>query len=199
MTTITLSFDNGPEPDVTPAVLDTLRRHGLRTTFFVVGDKLRRHRPLSERAHAEGHWIGNHTFHHRVPLGLTTQTGEARSEIARTQAVIGDLAHPNRYFRPFGGGGNLDRRLLNQEALDDLTAGSYTCVLWNVIPEDWVHPDTWVERALTLCAMQEHALVVVHDLPTGAMAHLDRFLATARDRGDVPAGVPGVMRADPAR
>jgi peptidoglycan/xylan/chitin deacetylase (PgdA/CDA1 family) len=183
MTTITLSFDNGPDPDVTPAVLATLRRHDIKATFFVLGDKLRDRRRLSEEAHAEGHWIGNHTYNHMVPLGLTSERGIAAAEIARTQELIGDLAHARKFFRPFGGGGKLDRRLLNREALDHLAAGGFTCVLWNVIPEDWAHPEGWVGRALALCAAEEHALVVLHDLPTGAMKNLDRFIGAAKDRG----------------
>jgi peptidoglycan/xylan/chitin deacetylase (PgdA/CDA1 family) len=183
MTTITLSFDNGPDPDVTPLVLDTLHRHDLKATFFVLGDKLRDRRKHCERAHAEGHWIGNHTFNHLVPLGMSAEEGVAASEIRRTQEQVGDLAHPRRFFRPFGGGGLLDNRLLNREALDHLQRDAFTCVLWNAIPEDWVHPDGWVERALTLCLPQDHALVVLHDLPTGAMKHLDRFIGAARDRG----------------
>jgi peptidoglycan/xylan/chitin deacetylase (PgdA/CDA1 family) len=57
---LTLTFDNGPEPDITGAVLDTLARHGLKSTFFVLGHKLAQpeRRRLAERAHAEGHWIG---------------------------------------------------------------------------------------------------------------------------------------------
>ena len=68
---VTLTFDNGPEPEVTPAVLEVLRRRGLRASFFVLGHKLAdpARRALAERAHAEGHWIGNHTFTHAVPLG----------------------------------------------------------------------------------------------------------------------------------
>jgi peptidoglycan/xylan/chitin deacetylase (PgdA/CDA1 family) len=183
MTTITLSFDNGPDPDVTPLVLDTLGRHDLKTTFFVLGDKLRDRRKLCERAHAEGHWIGNHTFNHLVPLGMSAERSVAAGEIARTEALLGSLAHERRFFRPFGGGGLLDQRLLNTEALTHLQAESYTCVLWNTIPEDWAYPEGWVERALELCFAQEHALIVLHDLPTGAMRHLDRFIGSARDRG----------------
>jgi peptidoglycan/xylan/chitin deacetylase (PgdA/CDA1 family) len=51
---ITFLFDNGPDPDVTPQVLDTLRRHDVKATFFVLGDKLRDRRALAARAHAEG-------------------------------------------------------------------------------------------------------------------------------------------------
>ncbi|SMF36410.1 Polysaccharide deacetylase [Tistlia consotensis] len=185
MTMITLSFDNGPDPDVTPQVLDTLRRHDVKATFFVVGDKLRDRRALSERAHAEGHWIGNHTYNHLVPLGLTAERGVAAAEIARTEERIVGLAHERRFFRPFGGGGQLDRRLLNREAFDHLRQGGYTCVLWNVVPEDWAYPSSWVERALKLCFAEEHALLVLHDLPTGAMDNLGRFLLAARDRGAV--------------
>lgn len=185
MTKITLSFDNGPDPDVTPQVLDTLGRHEVKATFFVVGDKVRDRRALSERAHAEGHWIGNHTYNHLVPLGMTAERGVAAAEIARTEERIGDLAHERRFFRPFGGGGLLDRRLLNREAFDHLRQGGYTCVLWNVVPEDWAYPTGWVERALKLCFAEEHALLVLHDLPTGAMDNLGRFLMAARDRGAV--------------
>ncbi|PTM41836.1 polysaccharide deacetylase family protein [Bosea sp. 124] len=199
MTTITLSFDNGPDPDVTPQVLNTLRCHDLQATFFVLGDKLRDRRRLCERAHAEGHWIGNHTFNHLVPLGMSAEAGVATAEIVRTEALIGDLAHERRFFRPFGGGGLLDRRLLNGEALARLQSEAYTCVLWNVIPEDWMHPEGWVERALALCFAQEHALIVLHDLPTGAMKQLDRFIVSARDRGasfqqDFPASCVPIER-----
>ena len=183
MTIITLTFDNGPDPDVTPQVIDTLGRYGIKATFFVLGDKLRDRRALCERAHAEGHWIGNHTFSHLVPLGLSPEAGMAAAEIARTQALIGGLAHERRFFRPFGGGGLLDKRLLNREAFDHLRAGGYTCILWNVIPEDWSHPEGWVERALDLCFAKDHALLVLHDLSTGAMNHLDRFIEAARERG----------------
>jgi len=183
MTIITLSFDNGPEPEVTPQVLDTLRRHGIRSTFFVVGEKLQRRRNLAQGAHAEGHWIGNHTFTHRVPLGQIAEPGAAVAEIERTEGLIGDLAHARRLFRPFGRGGALGRHLLNREAADHLQQNAYTCVLWNVICNDWSHPDGWVERALALALARPHALVVLHDLPTGAMRDLDRFIAAANDRG----------------
>jgi peptidoglycan/xylan/chitin deacetylase (PgdA/CDA1 family) len=183
MTTITLTFDNGPDPEVTPQVLDTLRRRDLRVTFFVLGDKLRDRRRQAERAHAEGHWIGNHTFNHIVPLGLSSRQGIATNEIVRTEALIGALAHPRRFFRPFGGGGRLDRHLLNHEALAHLERERYTCVLWNVVPEDWAHPEGWVQRALDQCFAQKEALLVLHDLPTGAMNNLDRFIGAALDRG----------------
>ena len=105
---LTLSFDNGPEPEVTPRVLDALGKRGIKATFFVIGEKLGdpKRRRLSARAHEEGHWIGNHTYTHSTPLGLQRDADTAEHEIARTQDLIGELSHPQRWFRPFGGGGN---------------------------------------------------------------------------------------------
>ncbi|RTM08328.1 MAG: polysaccharide deacetylase family protein [Bradyrhizobiaceae bacterium] len=190
---LTLTFDNGPDPDVTPRVLDILAARGIKTTFFVIGEKLAdpARRRLAERAHGEGHWIGNHTFTHSVPLGEQSGRDTAEREIGRTQAAIGDLAHPQRWFRPFGGGGNLDRRLLKPSVVDYLTRNRHSCVLWNSIPRDWDDPDGWTARALDQCSRQPWTLMVLHDLPTGAMAHLDRFLdraaaAGARFRQDFP-------------
>jgi peptidoglycan/xylan/chitin deacetylase (PgdA/CDA1 family) len=182
---LTLSFDNGPEPDVTPAVLEALARHDIRTTFFVIGEKLQRPggHALSERCAAAGHWIGNHTWTHSIPLGERSEPDMAEQEIGRTQAAIGTLAHPQKFFRPFGGGGNLDRRLLNRDIVAFLRAGGYSCVLWNSIPRDWADPDGWVDRALAHCAQQTHTLMVLHDLPTGAMRHLPRFLACVAQAG----------------
>jgi peptidoglycan/xylan/chitin deacetylase (PgdA/CDA1 family) len=215
---LTLTFDNGPEPEATPGVLEVLARRGIKATFFVIGAKLNRPegRKLAERAHAQGHWIGNHSWTHSVPLGQRREADVAEFEIGRTQAAMKGLIHPHRYFRPFGGGGNLDRRLMSKPVVDYLVRGRYTCVLWNSIPRDWNDPDGWVERALSHCAsqpntlqpstlqpsalqpsalqpsaLQSWTLMVLHDLPTGAMRHLDAFLdkvgeAGGRIRQDFP-------------
>jgi peptidoglycan-N-acetylglucosamine deacetylase len=182
---VTLSFDNGPEPEVTPIVLDILAGRGLKATFFVIGEKLSdpARRALAQRAHAEGHWIGNHTFTHSVPLGRQQGDDVAAREIGRTQDLVAELAHPDRLFRPYGAGGNLDDALLSDRVVEFLIRGRYTCVLWNAIPRDWDDPDGWVERALRQCRSSAWSLMVLHDLPTGAMQHLDRFIAIVREAG----------------
>ena len=181
---LTLSFDNGPTPDVTPLVLDVLAQRGVRSTFFVIGEKLVRpgHGALAARAHAEGHWIGNHTWSHSLPFGLM-EPDAARSEFDRTQQALGLLAHRHRFFRPYGQGGNLDNRLLSKALVAHLARQQATVVLWSALPRDWQDPDGWVDRALGQIAAQPWSLMVLHDLPTGAMRHLDRFLALVVERG----------------
>jgi peptidoglycan/xylan/chitin deacetylase (PgdA/CDA1 family) len=92
---LTVTFDNGPEPLVTPGVLDVLAHHGVAGTFFVIGSKLAKPeaRACAERAHSEGHWIGNHTWTHTHPLGEQPGEAAAQLEIGRTQAEIGPLSH----------------------------------------------------------------------------------------------------------
>lgn len=175
---LTLTFDNGPDPEGTSQVLDELARRGLKATFFVLGKRMAdpKLRALAERASAEGHWIGNHTYFHEVPLGEQSEPGAAEHEIRATEALIGDLAQPEKLFRPFGGGGNLDKSLLNAEACQHLESESYTCVLWNSIPRDWNDPDGWVATAIAQLDENPWTLMVLHDLATGAMRHLSRFL-----------------------
>jgi peptidoglycan/xylan/chitin deacetylase (PgdA/CDA1 family) len=59
-----LTFDDGPNPDITPFVLDTLAEKGLKATFFCVGDNVRKHPDLYQRILNEGHRVGNHTMYH---------------------------------------------------------------------------------------------------------------------------------------
>jgi peptidoglycan/xylan/chitin deacetylase (PgdA/CDA1 family) len=182
---LTLTFDNGPEPRITPRVLDLLGERAIKATFFVIGEKMAdpARRRLAARAHAEGHWIGNHTYTHSIPLGRQTGTTTAEDEIGRTQSEIGDLAHAQRWFRPFGGGGNLDDRLLKPSVVDYLVRNKHSCVLWNAIPRDWEDPEGWTKRALEQCRAQPWSLMVLHDLPTGAMDRLEAFIDAAAGLG----------------
>jgi peptidoglycan-N-acetylglucosamine deacetylase len=176
---VTLSFDNGPEPGVTERVLDVLAARGVLATFFVIGRKLAAPggRALAARTQAAGHRIGNHTFFHATPLGEAAPT--AAEEIDRTQTLLGDLA-PEKLFRPFGREGRLGPHLLSSAARDLLVAGGYTCVLWNAVPRDWKEPEAWPETALAQIEAHRAAglptVLVLHDLPTGAMDRLPGFL-----------------------
>ena len=174
---VTLTFDNGPTGNVTPLVLDVLRERGVRSTFFVVGQQLALPgmRDVARRAAAEGHWVGNHTLTHSVPFAELEPAAVDR-ELGETQALIGDLAHPDRLFRPFGRGGIIDDRLLGPHALRRLAEGGFTCVLWNSVPRDWEQPAGWVRTCLDDVATRPWSVVVVHDLPTGAMDHLPALL-----------------------
>ncbi|MBV9945451.1 MAG: polysaccharide deacetylase family protein [Myxococcales bacterium] len=193
MTRLSLTFDNGPHPDITPKVLDALRERGLRALFFVVGKHLASPvcRRLVARAVAEGHVVGNHSFSHRVPLGKDPRPDAIAAEITATEALLAPLWSGPRLFRPFGGRGAIGPHLLTRPAVDYLLTHGYTCVLWNEVPRDWQDAEGWPHRALAACAARAHTVLVLHDVPSACAARLGSFLDRARERGvDVVQDLP---------
>ncbi|WP_246613632.1 polysaccharide deacetylase family protein [Paractinoplanes bogorensis] len=85
-----LTFDDGPHPATTPRLLDVLRRHGARATFFVVGERVRAHPELMERIIAEGHEVANHLMR------------DERSVLVPDEQFARDLAEVNRLLAPYG-------------------------------------------------------------------------------------------------
>jgi peptidoglycan/xylan/chitin deacetylase (PgdA/CDA1 family) len=185
MKRVTLSFDNGPTAGVTPGVLDCLALRGIAATFFVSAKDILEdsRRALVRRAKDAGHRIGNHTYSHSVVLGESADPETPALEIGAAQEILGDLSEEDRLYRPYGGGGVIGPSLLSRAAIDYLCAGGYTCVLWNSVPRDWEDPTGWPERAFADIARQDWTLVVVHDIATGAMKQLPRFLDGLRREG----------------
>jgi peptidoglycan-N-acetylglucosamine deacetylase len=175
---ITLTFDNGPTPGVTDEVLDILAERSLRAIFFVVANRVDGDagaRALLTRMVRDCHRVGNHSLTHGRPLGELGKQ-ETIAEIATAHEILRGFTGENFLFRPWGTEGQLDRRCLNRTAVNYLVSGKYTCVLWNSVPRDWADPVGWIDRALADVRAREHTLMVVHDLPSGAMDGLPRFL-----------------------
>lgn len=182
---ISLTIDNGPDPAVTPRVLDTLAAHEVRASFFVVGRQLFGSvaRDLLQRMRGEGHRIGNHSFTHSIAYGELADPVVAIDEIERTQEMIGEFADPDRLLRPTGNSGQLGKHLLSRAVYDYLRRERYSCVLWNSIPRDWIDAEGWVDTALTQIRAQDWSVVVIHDVYPQPMRHLDDFLRRAKDLG----------------
>lgn len=182
---VTLTFDNGPTPDMTERVLDILAGQRILTTFFVIGRKI--DNPvaagLMQQAHAAGHWIGNHTLSHTVALGDRPERSYALNEIEGAQARIGRFSHPEKLFRPYGNSGRLGPHLLSQAALSHLVAQNYRTVTWNNVPGDWKDPDGWVESCMAQLSTHDWSVVVLHDIEDGCLARLPELLRRLEDLG----------------
>lgn len=126
---LALTFDDGPNPAWTPRLLDTLARHDVRATFFVVGRYAQAEPALVRRIIQAGHLIGNHSWSH-PNLALTTP-GRIREELIRTSDAIAQITgQPVRYFRPpFGGRRPYVLRVARELGM--------TPALWNAITTDW--------------------------------------------------------------
>ena len=84
--TVYLTFDDGPIPEETPWVLDVLDRYGIKATFFMVGDNVRRHPELLAEVRRRGHSVGNHTMHHLQ--GMKTLAAHYLADVEEAQGYI---------------------------------------------------------------------------------------------------------------
>lgn len=175
---LALTFDDGPHPETTPAILDALAAAGVKATFFLVGEHARRAPDLVRRIAAEGHAIGNHTQRHRL-LVFRTQ-GQLRDEIAECQSVLaGILGAPPRLFRPPHGFKALGLfRALRRHGL--------TMAAWQGAIRDTDAPgaDAITDRALAFA--RPGRILLLHDAPStrGQTAEaLPAIIAGCRARG----------------
>jgi peptidoglycan/xylan/chitin deacetylase (PgdA/CDA1 family) len=169
---VALTFDDGPGDD-TAALLDVLKVRGVRATFFVIGTYAAIRPDLVARAAAEGHLVGDHTWHHAYPRQLSG--GWSRSylhgELSRTDQVISAATGgPVCWFRPPGG-------FLPPAVLPVTHELGLQVALWSVDPRDWqLQPpngaslrlspkqitDTIVSRAAAGLS-QPHPVILMHD------------------------------------
>jgi len=126
---LALTFDDGPNPAWTPRLLDTLERHNVRATFFLVGSYAAKEAALVRRIAESGHLIGNHSWSH--PNMAVTGMRKVRDELRRTSEALEQMiGSPVRFFRPpFGG-----RR---PGALRAAREMGMTPVMWNAMTGDW--------------------------------------------------------------
>ncbi len=98
---VALTFDDGPDADITPRILDTLQAHGAHATFFIIGRYAKAHPQLIERMLAEGHELGNHSHSHSRLLNLRA-TRYMQSDIEQGMAVLNriDASGTGKLYRP---------------------------------------------------------------------------------------------------
>ena len=126
---IALTFDDGPNPRWTPLLLETLARHNLRATFFLIGKYAASQPGLVRQILEAGHPIGNHTWTH--PDLALVSARRTREELLRTTGTLEQIAGaPIRYFRPpYGGRRPATLRIARELGL--------VPVLWNAMTADW--------------------------------------------------------------
>jgi len=131
-----LTFDDGPNPDFTPKILDVLKATNTPATFYVLGNKVMQHSDIVERIRDEGHEIGSHSFAH-PRMDLVSQS-RARAEISSTQAMLSSTLNQNAllYREPFlRSGGPLQTSrvfsLIEAQNMGHVIGGM------DIVPKDW--------------------------------------------------------------
>jgi peptidoglycan/xylan/chitin deacetylase (PgdA/CDA1 family) len=126
---VAVTFDDGPHPEGTPAVLEVLARARARATFFVIGEQVERRPELARRILAEGHGVALHGYRHR--LQLRRRAGELEDDLARGVAAIEDACGvtPRHHRPPYG--------IYSPSGLRVTRAHGLEPVLWSAWGKDW--------------------------------------------------------------
>jgi peptidoglycan-N-acetylglucosamine deacetylase len=148
---VSLTFDDGPSPQTLP-ILDLLREHDGRATFFVLGESVEGREEILARTIAEGHEIGNHTFSH--PHAMQRTDDELAHDIARCQRLLGH--EPTLFRPPYGEDPLRMARIAEARRLP-------TTVLWSVDPVDWLETDPQAIADVILEGLAPGAIVDLHD------------------------------------
>lgn len=119
-----LTFDDGPIPEATPFVLDTLARYGIKATFFMVGDNVRKHPDVFRQVVEAGHAVGNHTFNHISGLRWLSKNYLANTLQAEELMGSGFL------FRPPHGWMRLSQYLV-------IRRHGYHIIMWDLVTRDY--------------------------------------------------------------
>ena len=153
--TVGLTFDDGPNPAVTPQLLDLLDAHSVRGTFFLIGMHVRKHPELAQEIAARGHVIGNHTDTH--PALPFLSAGRIAKELARcNEAIVGAVGKRPRWMRPPYG---FRSPFLNREVRE---IGGDGVVMWSRLAADW-KPQSAAKVTERLQRVRGGDIVLLHD------------------------------------
>lgn len=157
--TVTLTFDDGPDPRFTPEILRILRDYGVPATFFVVGQHVMEHPELIRKMMGEGHTVANHTFSHPH---LEEMAGEqVIAELTATdQAISAALGQPTlpHFFRPPRGNSS-------SSIQQSLQQSDKQMVLWNICVENsaTATPEEVRSRVMRLIHERNGGIILAHD------------------------------------
>jgi peptidoglycan/xylan/chitin deacetylase (PgdA/CDA1 family) len=149
---LAITFDDGPNPAITPKLLDLLDRYNAKATFFLIGRYVRECPDLVQETEARGHLVGNHTETHPNLFRLTRR--EIRIELRLCHdAISSALGSPPKWFRPpFG--------MRNPWVIPAASELGYRTVMWTLIPGDWQEkPAEWlIPRMLPIADHAQRSL-----------------------------------------
>ncbi|HEY5888648.1 MAG TPA: bifunctional polysaccharide deacetylase/glycosyltransferase family 2 protein [Acidimicrobiales bacterium] len=183
--TVVLTFDDGPDPEWTPAVLDVLARHGVRATFFVLGHAVTAHPDLVRAEIDAGHEVGAHTYNH--PDLSTLPAWRVNLELSLSQSVLaGATGRHVGLFRPPYSSTPAALDVGDVEVLQQVADRGYLTVVADLDSGDWRRPGIDQIVADATPAGDAGAIVLFHDGGgdrAQTVAAVDRLISDLQGRG----------------
>ncbi|KAJ3087874.1 hypothetical protein HK102_010097 [Quaeritorhiza haematococci] len=182
--TLALTFDDGPHPVGTPPLLDTLKKHDVKATFFILGTQADQYPDLVKRIWEEGHQIASHTYSHPDIRFLAQRTNSMTpmglyEELTRTNDALFKItgARPKWLRPPFGNVDAASSAFIKSE-LKMIVAN------WNLDTKDWANTDVRPAYAQFLNSSYPNGIVALqHDTKPEPLAGIDEIIKLAKERG----------------
>lgn len=175
-----LTFDAGYENGNTPAILDALKKHKVKATFFVVGNFVESNPDLVKKIVEDGHTVGNHTWHHRNMSSMSTME-EFKSEMEGLEKLYEQATGQKitKFYRPPQG-------IYSEENLQMAKDLGYHTFFWSLAYVDWYQNDQPTkEEAFQKLLTRVHpgAIVLLHSTSSTNASILDELLSKWEDMG----------------
>ena len=149
-----LTFDDGPIPEITEWVLEELKKHNIKATFFCIGNNIQKHPALFNKVINEGHAIGNHTFNHLN--GWKTSTENYIENIAMCQSASNKYQNGILFRPPYG--------KIKKSQSKKLRQLGYKIIMWDVLSADFdqtISPEKCLENVIS--KVQSGSIILFHD------------------------------------
>ncbi len=175
---VALTFDDGPQPTVTPQVLAILRRFHIKATFFSVGQLVKNYPNIVAQEKREGNLVGDHSWSH--PNLNALDAAAIHQQVAEdAQAIQQATGTAPTFFRPPYGERNASVTAQTRHL-------GLSTILWNVDPQDWARPGTDTISARVLQATTNGSIILLHDgggNRAQTLAALPTIIRTLQQRG----------------
>lgn len=175
ITTVHLTFDDGPNPKYTPEVLDILKDNNLKANFFLVGTNVKAYPNLVERIVREGHDLGGHSMTHKELTKIPFE--KAKLEILDSMKEVRRYKFTDLFRFPYGS--------FNDRLVQVLTDAGFRNIYWDVDTTDWKYKDKEVilkKFKLRLERSRDGAVVLLHDIHPQTVESLKLIVKYLRDR-----------------
>ena len=183
---VAITFDDGPDPDWTPKILDILKAANVKAAFFLVGVNAERYPGLVRRIVNEGHEIGNHTYYH--PNLALAWPEHIRLELNATQLLLETITgRATTLFRPPYAADTQPSQVSELTPLQIAQDLNYLVVLENIDPQDWAKPGADIILQRVKQQRRDGSIILLHDAGgdrSQTVAALPKILDWLQTRGD---------------
>lgn len=170
---VALTFDDGPNPNTTPQLLDTLKKYNAHATFFMLGTNVKYNPELVARVYQEGHEIGNHSWEHKDFARMTDKDEIWANYQKADDAIFEACGHDPTHVRPpYGSVSELYNKVVNRDS-----------ILWSIDTRDWESHDPKAIQAIIEKYVNDGSVILLHDIHIDSVEAMETVIPMLQKKG----------------